>query len=251
MYFKHLLLAFKKYKWFYIPFLMLFITTFMNFMNYEQYKFFIFNLEFEISDFIYHNIIIPLILSIIASIIFYIFIVFRDEYKKDLMSISFLIELINEFKNFEKDFKEDFLEKKTLFEIVKDSNGNDIECYDPEGFYRKRRKLTILIEHCGIVFRLIEDLLKLGISDAELIEVIKNIKHSQFMYDYEIIYKGIWDRTEVLPFEVKREFNKVGLKKGIIFNYEQEKENRNHYIDYMGNIKKLEKQLSRLSYVRN
>lgn len=249
MYFKHLLLAFKKYKWFYIPFLMLFVTTFMNFMDYEWYRFLIFNLDFEISDFIYHNMIIPLILSIIASIVFYIFIVFRDEYKKDLMAISFLVELINEFKNFEKDFKEDFLEKKALFEIMKYPNGSDMVCYDPEGFYRKKRRLTILLNHCSIVFRLIEDLLKLGISDAELIEVMKNIKHSKFMYDYEMIYKGIFDRNEILPYEKLGNYDSVGIEDGLMFTNSQEDNKKIYYRNYMKNIIALESQLSRLSYV--
>ena len=245
MYLSHVKLAFKKYKWFYAPFFILLIMVWLNFPEYEGYKKFLFNMNFEIADFIYHNILISFVLSIITSITFFILIIFKPELEKDIITVEFLNDLLAMHKTFNADFQEELLEKETLFALRLAEDGNEQLYYDSNGLVRKVRNITSILNHCGMTFRMIEDIFKLGVADAETLRVLKKLKHSKFMTNYEMIYRDIWDKIEIAPFERIGQYDEVGRNKGITDEMEKHKK---AYLDYMENFKEISNLIGRLGY---
>jgi len=247
MYFKTFTLAFKKYKWFFMSFISELILLSFNFINYFEYKKLLFNLDFKYLDFLYHNLLLPFNLSIIVSIIFYILIIFESEYKKNLISLEFLKEMECFYLEFKKNFNEETLTKEKLFELNL-SDGQETFYYSQNfSFYRKQRNLSVLLDHCGKMYRTINDLLNLGVLDSELLKTLSEIKHSQFMRNYEMIYKNAWDEREIAPFEMNEDIIIRNGKKGLQVDMQDHIKN---YNEYMLKLKNLEGHIKRLSYFK-
>lgn len=248
MYFKTFTLAFKKYKWFLIPFILEVFLLSFNFINYFEYKKLLFNLDFKYLDFLYHNLLLPFNLSIIVSIIFYVLIIFESEYKKDLISLDFLKEMECFHFELKKNFNEEMLTKEKLFELNLSVNGEEILYYSQSfPFPRKQRNLSILLDHCGKMYRTINDLLNLGGLDSELLKTLSEIKHSQFMRNYEIIYKNTWDEREIAPFEINEDIIVRNGKKGSQVNMQ---DHIKSYRKYTLKLNDLEHHIKRLSYFK-
>ena len=193
--------AYKKYSWFHVPTFSLLL--FLLFWKAPSSDFF---------DFLYHDLFLPLNIGIITSIFFYILLVFKGELHKEDIIKNFLKKLIKINKSFDDNFTSFSFTKNELYRVCNQSQ----KILDPQNKIKIQiRNIHLLIDLLGQMSFIFNEVLKIGIENTIILELIFDLCHHPFFYLEKADFKLYYD--ELIQFE-KSQFTSAPLSEEYITN---------------------------------